>query len=293
MANSILFKPTSVVSRNDRLLIAVFAAIIFHALLLLINFSSSKPKRINRDIEITLEAKTTPKPPKHARYLAPEHQLGGGQKKIKPTSPKQKIPSVGQTEKPVLTQNPAPVKHQAAPKIITQKVSKKALPTTQIVEQEIPKTPSQPQPQLSLDTLKTQIAELGAQIAKHEKQGEEISRIKLTSAVSANKSIAAQYKNDFIQKVERIGSLNFPEAAMKNVALAHVTMNVGIKADGSIYSINIQKSSGYPALDKAAKKIVSMSAPFPKLPKALLNELDILVISREYTFSDKSRMSAN
>ena len=43
-------------------------------------------------------------------------------------------------------------------------------------------------------------------------------------------------------------------------------MDVGIKADGSIYSIRISKPSGYPELDEAAKRIVKMSAPFPALP---------------------------
>ncbi|NOT83645.1 MAG: TonB family protein [Methylococcaceae bacterium] len=165
----------------------------------------------------------------------------------------------------------------------------KALPTAKLTERKAPKT----QPQLSLDELQTQIAELGAQITNHEKQGEEVSRIKLANAVSANESIVAQYKNDFIQKVEAVGSRNFPEAAMKNIAVAHATIDVGIKADGSIDSINIQKFSGYPDLDKAAIQIVNMSAPFPRLPEALLNELDILIISRIYTFSDKSRTSAN
>ncbi|MEQ1636469.1 MAG: energy transducer TonB, partial [Methylococcales bacterium] len=96
MADTILFKPTSVISRNDRLLIALFMAIIFHALLLAINFKSPKPKRINKELEVTLVTKATPKPPKLARYLAPEHQIGGGQKKIKPTLPKQTAPSVAQ-----------------------------------------------------------------------------------------------------------------------------------------------------------------------------------------------------
>jgi protein TonB len=65
-------------------------------------------------------------------------------------------------------------------------------------------------------------------------------------------------------------------------------MDVGIKADGSIYSIRINKSSGNPELDDAAIKIVRMSAPFPPLPLDLTKELDVLVITRVWKFSDES-----
>jgi protein TonB len=65
-------------------------------------------------------------------------------------------------------------------------------------------------------------------------------------------------------------------------------MDVGIKADGSIYSIRINKSSGNPALDEAAQRIVRMSAPFAPLPTELLKELDVLVITRVWKFSDES-----
>ena len=52
--------------------------------------------------------------------------------------------------------------------------------------------------------------------------------------------------------------------------------------------MRIRKSSGYPALDEAAKRIVRVSAPFPPLPKDLLQELDVLVITRVWKFSDET-----
>ena len=58
--------------------------------------------------------------------------------------------------------------------------------------------------------------------------------------------------------------------------------------DGSIKNIRINKSSGYPELDEAAKKIVYMSAPFPALPLDLRKEIDVLGITRVWKFSDES-----
>ena len=93
---------------------------------------------------------------------------------------------------------------------------------------------------------------------------------------------------DWENKVERTGNLNYPEAASKKNFSGTLTMDVGINADGSVYSIRINKSSGNPELDEAAKKIVRMSAPFPPLPLDLRKEVDVLVITRVWKFSDES-----
>ena len=95
---------------------------------------------------------------------------------------------------------------------------------------------------------------------------------------------------DWEHKVERIGNQNYPKAARRKGASATLTMDVGIQADGGIYSIRISKSSGIKALDDEAKRIVRLSAPFAALPKELLEEVDVLVIRRKWKFPDKSGM---
>jgi protein TonB len=69
-------------------------------------------------------------------------------------------------------------------------------------------------------------------------------------------------------------------------------MDVGINPDGSIYSMRIVNSSGNTALDEAAKRIVKMSAPFAELPTELLQEVNVLVITRVWKFSDETGMTA-
>ena len=93
---------------------------------------------------------------------------------------------------------------------------------------------------------------------------------------------------DWESKVERTGNLNYPEAARKKNFAGSLSMDVGIQADGGIYSIRITKSSGNQALDDAAKRIVRLSAPFAELPTELLEELDVLVIPRIWNFSDET-----
>jgi protein TonB len=87
--------------------------------------------------------------------------------------------------------------------------------------------------------------------------------------------------------------MNYPEVAAKKNFSGRLTMDVGIKADGSIHSIAVTRSSGHPALDEAAKNIVKMSAPFAPFSTELLKEVNVLVITRVWKFSDESGMSTH
>jgi outer membrane biosynthesis protein TonB len=51
----------------------------------------------------------------------------------------------------------------------------------------------------------------------------------------------------------------------------------------------IVKSSGIPELDQAAERIVR-SMIFEPLPEILTQELDVLMIRREWVFSDESTL---
>jgi periplasmic protein TonB len=322
MAETLSSKSGADILRNDHLLMAFVLAIIVHIVALSIKFISPDPKHITKEMDVTLVTVKAPKPPKHAQVLAQEHQVSNGQKTPKPSSPpKQKISNERQFEKehkaPIRAAEPQKerkvlakaaesektpklpiktlesLKPQVALKVIAQKAAEQSSIIAPKADLATPMPPEpKPRPALSAEALQQQIAQLGARIVQHA-PSEEPSHIKSLSSVNAHKYVAAQYISDWERKVERTGNLNYPEIARKNNLNGHLTLDVGIKADGSIFSIRVRKSSGYPALDEAAKKIVRMTAPFPPLPKALLNELKVLVITRVWNFSDESGMTAN
>ena len=62
-------------------------------------------------------------------------------------------------------------------------------------------------------------------------------------------------------------------------------MTVGINQDGSVESIDIQRSSGLPQLDLAATRIVHLAAPYSPLPEYIRNSVDVLHITRTWQFS--------
>ena len=151
--------------------------------------------------------------------------------------------------------------------------------------------PAPEKPLLTADALQQQISQLGERIRNSSPSAQE-AKIKFVHSVTHHKFLATQYMKDWEDKVERTGNLNYPEAARNKGEDQTLTMDVGINADGGIYSMRIVKSSGNPELDEAAKRIVKMSAPFAALPYDLLQEVNVLVITKGWKFSDLTGMTA-
>jgi protein TonB len=95
----------------------------------------------------------------------------------------------------------------------------------------------------------------------------------------------ARYVEDWRLKVERVGNLNYPEAARQLRLYGNLLLTVSIRADGSVEGVRVERSSGQRVLDAAAIKIVEMSAPFAPLPPDIRRDTDILHITRTWTFT--------
>lgn len=296
MKKTAAFNNSASLSNNDALLITLFVAAIAHIVIILsVGFSTPKPEKVSRSIDVTLVNTPAQKAPKEAKFLAQDNQLGAGEHTQKPEPPAQKLPSQGHSQAKAIKKS-APEEQMAkpvpkAPKVITQQKAEKLIASVKAKPVETKEHVTEQRPQLSMDTLRQQISELGTEIRQREQSADQ-TKIKFVNAVSAHKYVAAQYMKDWEGRVERIGNLNYPEEAIKKGFSATLLMDVGIKRDGSIYSIRVTRSSGNPALDEAAKRIVRMSAPFAPLPADLLKELDVLVIPRVWKFSDESGMTS-
>lgn len=286
----------SPLSGDDSLLLAVFIATIVHvAILLGINFKVPEPLKFSKSIEVTLSHAPLKKAPKHAKYLAPDHQLGAGDRTQKPKPSAQSLPSQPSQPGPELKAEPKTQARQDNKKSASQKVLAQASSPVKVAAskqsaEEAVEERNDPRPKLTPEALEQQIAQLGERIRTRRRSSEE-SKIKFVKSVSTHKYLAAQYVKDWEDKVERTGNLNYPEAARNRRKPQTLTMDVGINADGSIYSMRIARSSGNPALDEAAKRIVKMSAPFAALPAELLKEVNVLVITRVWKFSDETGMT--
>ena len=119
----------------------------------------------------------------------------------------------------------------------------------------VTRTPSQPQP-LNLNP-----ASLQAFI--------ESTTDRQPPALGAEMDVAEQYRRQWHQRVQRIGQLNYPEAASKMKLTGQLSLKVAINTDGSLASVGIAQSSGHDELDLAALEIVRQSSPFEPLPPNL------------------------
>jgi TonB family protein len=100
------------------------------------------------------------------------------------------------------------------------------------------------------------------------------------------------YYEAWRQKVERIGALNYPEAAKSSIFGA-LRLTVSLTQAGTIKNIIIDKSSGHSELDKAAISIVKMGAPYAKFSDRMRNEVDIIRITRTWKFTEGSKFSSH
>lgn len=135
-----------------------------------------------------------------------------------------------------------------------------------------------------------EIARLEAQIAKEQDDYQKRPKRKSIGARAQEYRFAA-YVESWRQKVEKIGNLNYPEAAKAEKIHGQLQMTVYIKSDGNIEKIEIKRHSGFPVLDEAAKRIVEMAAPYAVFPEDLRKEVDVLDITRTWTFTKEDSLS--
>lgn len=130
------------------------------------------------------------------------------------------------------------------------------------------------------------IARLKAQIAKDHDAYQKRPKRKFIGARTKEYRFA-RYVEDWRLKVERIGNLNYPEEARKGKLYGSLQLTVGIRADGSLESIGINRSSGEKILDEAAIRIVRLSGQngFAPFPPEIRHDTDILHITRTWVFA--------
>lgn len=131
-----------------------------------------------------------------------------------------------------------------------------------------------------------EIARLEAQIHKDFDAYQKMPRRKFIGARTQEYRFA-QYIEDWRVKVERIGNLNYPEQARQQKIFGSLKLSVSIRADGSVESVEVDRSSGHRILDAAAMRIVKLAAPYAPLSPDIRKDTDILVITRTWTFTDR------
>jgi protein TonB len=100
----------------------------------------------------------------------------------------------------------------------------------------------------------------------------------------------ARYVEDWRVKIERIGEINYPQAARDQRMYGRLVVTVSIKSDGSLERVDINRSSGNRILDAAALRIVQLAAPYAPFPADIAKDTDILGITRTWIFTRSDQL---
>ena len=277
----------SSVSATDRLSFTVFVALALHALVVLTDFIQEDPTPAQQTMEITLSRFDDVEKPKEADYLAETNQKGSGtlQEKALPTTP---IKAVQHNATPQKASSPAEQNKQ-------QPAKKKPVIVTKKAEHQRPSLfdraiesakPVQVKPRRSMLERSLEIAELEANLDRQQQDYAKRPRVTRLTAASMMKAVDAEYVLHVVKKIERVGSLNFPEEAGKKL-YGTPRMSISIYADGSIRDVDILQSSGNLVLDSQTIEIIRRAAPFAPFPKNVRKERDVLELIRTFSYNKR------
>ncbi|MDP9065939.1 MAG: TonB family protein, partial [Pseudomonadota bacterium] len=94
----------------------------------------------------------------------------------------------------------------------------------------------------------------------------------------------AVYLDGWRRKIERVGTMNFPDAARRRKLSGTPVIEVTIGADGTLLQTVVRHSSGHAQIDEAAMRILALAAPYDAFPAALSAKHDRIRIAYEWQF---------
>ena len=276
---------------------ALVVSILLHLFIILgVTFKMPDPSHLEPNLEtlevVLVNAKSQAKP-LVADALA-QHNLDGGgntDDKRRAQSPLPVLPDQQSDADVKLALKRVERLEREARQLMTQKHAQRAV--------DVAPTPSKapPQPEAeavvapdATDILRrsVEIARLEAKISRDWDAYQQRPRRKFLGARTQEFRFA-RYIEDWRQKIERVGEMNYPQAARDQRVHGSLIVTVAIRADGTVEQVDITRPSGFRILDDAARRIVQLAAPFAPLPPEITRDVDILHITRTWTFTPADR----
>jgi len=287
------------VRAGDRLGLTLFFAIILHSIVILgISFTPQLKRALDNSVQtmdITLVQSASDKKPDDAQYLAQVDHLGSGntEEKQPPKAPAKEHRITPEDRTGQDTQ----VQVAAAPQVKRNEIKRPEVLTTNFSENELTESRVSKnkivQPALTAAELMTRSMEIASLSAELRQQEAAFTGRKRHTHISASTQEFkySAYMEAWRSKVERIGRLNYPEAAREQRIYGNLLLDVAIREDGTIDNISLRRSSGNKILDDAAIRIVRLASPFAPLPENIREETDVLHILRTWIFQNGNRLS--
>jgi protein TonB len=278
--------------QGTRIALALLASAAVHGVVLSTQFVQINPRLFedpNLPMEVVLVNAKTLETPLSPDALAQVSLAGGGNtdedRRLKSPLPASRETQTG-SEEAALQARVAALEQQAK-SLLTQ-----LQPNGQLQERPQAAPPTPVQPAVDLSQLNQQAREMAQLQARISQEWDEYQKRPKRAFVGANvKEYAfARYVEDWVAKVERVGNVNYPEAARRQGLYGSLQLTVSIHSDGRIEQVDVNRSSGSKILDAAAIRIVELAAPYARFPDDMREKADILSITRTWTFTRSDQL---
>lgn len=276
--------PPMRIGETERLSATMVLSVLLHGLLILgVGFALEDAAPVMPTLDVILTETQSPLTKSQADFLAQASNQGGGEHD-KSSRPREAQagrlpqPEQGVAPRPMRAQSPDPSPAPQA-RVVSNLRSPDTVPLPQQRQRNeqstLPRGPEKIEHDMAMARLAAEIHLRSQLYAKRPKR-------KFVSASTREYQYAA-YLRGWVDRVERVGNLNYPDEARRRRIGGVLVISVAIRRDGSVERTSVIQSSGIPMLDAAAERIVNLSAPFAPLPKTE-EDVDILHVTRTWQF---------
>ncbi|MBH2019303.1 MAG: TonB family protein [Burkholderiales bacterium] len=264
--------------------IALGVSLAAHAALLAVRFVD--PGRFNRVFQdtplevILVNAKSAETPDEHAKAIAQASLAGGGElEKGRATSPlpPSLVMKTGDAQEDENERRQIESTREQQTQLLLQtKKELAALPPPDL------SVPSHLRAQTGQEERRKQLIKLLAEIERRiNEDGEQPARRYISP--STREEVYAVYYDAMRRKIEKKGTLNFPQMAGKKL-YGELTMTMTVNADGNVLTTEVVQSSGNPTLDRWAQSLVQGAGPFEPFSEAMRGKADQIVVVSSFNF---------
>ena len=281
--------------KHGRMQVSAVASVLIHAFLIFaVSFVLPDPSRFagQQPLEVTLVNTRSESRPLKADALAQANLDGGGNTDAarRAKSPLPVPRDSKEAAELTMAQKRVEQLEREAKQLMTQPKSKAKIVTVP----DVPQAKEEPQVAPNAAEIMSrsmEIARLEASIAREWDSYQQRPRRRFIGARTQEFRFA-RYIEDWRVKVERVGEVNYPQAARDQRAYGSLVVTVSIKSDGTLERVDINRPSGNRILDAAALRIVSLAAPFAPFPADIAKDTDVISITRTWVFTRSDQFVA-
>lgn len=276
--------PRPGVSESRRMSTAMAMSIALHALLIFaVGFAPEAAAPVVPTLDVIFSETQSSLTPKQVDFLAQANNQGGGEheKTTRPREPQSgpaPQPEPGVAPRELRAQSPAPSAPPQARIVSTPRgevIAPAPRRSTPATAMPLPPGPEKIERDARMARLAAEIHLRSERYAKRPKR-------KFVSA-STQEYVWATYLRGWVDRVERVGNLNYPDEARRRRLAGQVVITIAIRRNGTVERMDIVQSSGIPLLDDSALRIARLAAPYPPLPHTA-EDPDILHVTRTWQF---------